>query len=115
MLQKTDYQKRNLPRCNITNISLDTKNYSHFQLLHCFSEITHDSLMMSRGWKCVQNKTKLDRLYQVIHQTMTQKTNKTVFAVMTPFEIKIMFQIMRLKESPVTKSKMILQSGFMQD
>ena len=46
----------------------------------------------------------VDRLHQVIHQTITQKTNKTVFAVMTPFEIKIMLQ-MRLKEIRVMKSK----------
>ncbi len=56
----------------------------------------------------------VDRL-PVIHQTMTQKTNMMVFALMTPIKIKNMFQIMRLKEIAVMKSKMTLQIGFMQD
>ena len=67
--------------------------------------------MMSRGLKGVQ--MALQRRTEL--EQASEKTNMMVFALMTPIKIKNMFQIMRLKEIAVMKSKMTLQIGFMQD
>ena len=65
----------------------------------------------------VDHRFLVDHRHQVTHQTMTRKTSKKVFAVMTPFGIKTMFQIMRTKQTAVTRGnqKMILITGFLQE